>query len=656
MQETDIMELIDRIGTEPSVLLLGEMALSSYTGVDPYLSYVGWKKDRKLRNYRTLWELSNPMGEAQWKELNQFSGELVPLWWLRKILSMRWNLLYTTGVDSVVAHGVGPNFELHPIPTKSTFKRDYLSKQHLHVSYLFGSVDAAQDADLPPSSIAGKELKIWSRDTKIGPKLGWIYSEILHSYGVLVIDGWDPETDLLSKEDLLSCLEYLPYRSVFLFGATPALKEEIAGKELNDIVVCEERRFAQVLDESGFFDNLDADSFSVEEQTEDAVAITLGKGANAFRLRVPTAAVNALEPQITLLHDDLIRLRKPDPDERKAALATFLQQSDMPQWNLFSDDFGFYVNRENVDDSLWYMTNKEIDRESVKKPRPVLLKGASNTGKTAALIHLALQIQKERIAPVLFVRGAIASDRLSGFEGELKNFIKQHLFTQENRRIVVIWDGNQDFEAETRYKHLSETLRECNTAVVGSCYASDSSSKSLAAQTVEIPLSLEKREQEKFIRMLKDADAPLVSLLEGLVAKRETDSWTNANLFYILRELSEYSYNPEWLEVRRLTESRFNREVQANEERMENQLAEGGELNRFQTIQEIIQKHGIGTAWQMQLEKARDRLEEADPERLKTLESCKKNIQKANVILAVSSQFLVPVPISLLLRTTCGSA
>ena len=33
---------------------------------------------------------------------------------------------------------------------------------------------------------------------RVNDRISWIYDEILRDYGVLVIDGWDPESDWLS--------------------------------------------------------------------------------------------------------------------------------------------------------------------------------------------------------------------------------------------------------------------------------------------------------------------------------------------------------------------------------------------------------------------------------------------------------------------------
>lgn len=652
MNQNDILDLIDRIRTEPSVLIMGQKALSSLSGSDPYLFYVGQKYRKTITDYQSLWTLSDSLDESICEELNQISGSIMPQWWLRKTLCMRWNIIYSTGIDAVIAHGVGPNLSLISIPKdKTAFKRDYISKQHLHVNYLYGSVDADEKQDLPVATLTKKDLNGWNRS--IREKLRWIYSDIIRHYGVLVIDGWDPDSDLLSEDTLLGVLQDLPFRSVFLFGATKDLQTAINDNNLEDIVVCERRRFAQVLHEAGYFDDLDEVAIDSEAPKDDCKTITLGSGASAYTITIPTSAITALDPQVTLFHDELVRVSTPDESEKKIALAKFLQQPDMPQWQYYTDVYGFYVER-NVDKLLLECVNEEMQRKSSIKAKPIVVMGTSNSGKTSALIHLALQMQKKRVAPILFIRGTMNQ---SGFEKELTLFIKKYLYTESNRRVLIIWDGSQNLDSSERYRHLTNTLRECNATVVGSCYskmtANSPNGKKSQFRLVEIPLTMTDKEYNNYCRMLQgNADSVLFHSFIRFVPSGSTqhNPWANQSLFYVLNKLSAFSYDPEWRAVGRMVNDRFNRELLANDTQIEQAISD------LQQVDTEIVKNGIGAAWQIQLEKLRARMAVEDPTSLKTYDACKAMIRKANEILAVSSQFQVPLPLSLLLRTACGSA
>lgn len=651
MNQKDTYELIERIGTEPSVFIMGQKALASYTGNDPFLFYVSQKYKHTIPDYQSLWSLSDRLDERLCKDLNQISGTIMPQWWLRKILSMRWNLVYSSGIDAIIAHGVGPNISIVSIPKdKTAFKREYISKQHLHVNYLFGAVDADDPKDLPVPTLSKKDLSGWSRS--IREKLRWIYSDIIRHYGILVIDGWDPENDLLSEDTLIGVLQDLPYKSVYIFGATADIQNSISENNLDETVVCERSRFAQVLSNSGFFDNLDEVAINSEEPKEDSKTISLGNGANAFTISIPTAAVTALDPQITLFHDELIRVSKPDEEDTRVALAKFLQQPDVPQWQYYTDAYKFYVER-NVDRVLLDCVVDELQRKSSLKAKPIVVKGTSNSGKTSALIYLAIQIQKKRLAPVLFIRGAMNQ---AGFEKELSLFIKKYLYKENNRKVLIVWDGSQNLDAAERYRHLSNTLRECNATVVGSCYskmnATSSDGRHAQYHLVDIPLTMTQSEFKKYCQMLeKYADSVLYRSFVQFAPSYDPRNgpWANQSLFYVLNKLSAFSYDSEWRAVGRMVNDRFNRELLINDTQIEQAISD------LQKVDTAIVKNGIAAAWQMQLERVRNQMLLDNPDHLEKLDSCKDMIKKANEILAVSSQFQVPLPLSLLLRTACGS-
>lgn len=655
MTQNDILELIDRIKTEPSVLLLGQNALATYSGRNPFLYQVGQmyqKEDKTPLQYTDLWSLfPSGISSTECRELASIRDTIRPQWWLRKILNQRWNIVYSSGIDGIISHGVGPNAAFTPIPVQATtFKREYISKGQLHVNYLFGHIDAEEADNYPPATLQKTVLRRWNRE--VSEKLRWIYTDILQTYGVLVIDGWDPDTDTLSIDTLMSNWDDMPYHSVYIFSATDAIIEE--AEEINtggnEIVICEKRSFASTLKSIDFFEDLEEIVEAANQQSSDCKTITIGKGKNSLSLLVPISAVNTLGPQITLLHDELVHPIGVDAEGRKEAIARFLQQTDILRWDLFSDNYGFFVERD-IDQELYAAVIKELNKESSYHSKPILLEGASNCGKTASLIHLALKIQKEKIAPVLFIQGLL-DQSISKYEDVILGFIKANLFTEKNRKVLVIWDGSQSIDTPDRYKHLSDKLRECNATVVGSCYAKMYSGvtegRKSRFKTVRVPLNLTPDEYNAFGKMLQSVDESLYQSFKFYAPPSGTrnDPWAQESLFHLLQKLAAFSYDPEWREVTRTLNSRFSKELIENQSNLEQRI------QAFQETNTAIETRGIAAAWQIKLELFRAQQE---PDKLSTFDKCKGMIQEVNRILAVSGQFERPLPLSLLLRTACKS-
>ena len=303
----------------------------------------------------------------------------------------------------------------------------------------------------------------------------------------------------------------------------------------------------------------------------------------------------------------------------------------------------------DIDRELYSAVVEELQQESSYHSRPILLEGASNSGKTASLVHLALQIQKNRLVPVLFIQGLL-DQSISKYEDTILGFIKAYLYTEKSRKVLVIWDGSQSIDSPERYKHLSDKLRECNATVVGSCYAKMYSGVNggRKKKTLRVPLTLNIAEYNAFGKMLQSVDDSLYSSFQFYApsADSRNDPWSQESLFHLLQKLAAFSYDPEWREVTRTLNSRFSKELIENQSNIEQRI------QAFQETNSEIEAKGIAAAWQIKLELFRAQQE---PDKLSTFDKCKEMIQEVNKILAVCGQFERPLPLSLLLRTACKS-
>ena len=671
MAHYDMEKLIDRINTEPSVLFLGQNYLSSLSGKNPFFELIrdNFLKDKskQIENYQDMWELVNngkPLNDTIFREtFNLIKSHISSQMWLRKILNMKWGMIYTSAIDSCLVNCVGTDFTFNPVRKDSRiFKREYLNKRELHGIQLYGSVDNSED--YPPYTCDRHTLNRLKRESIAG-KIDWIYKEVLSNYGLLIIDGWKPEADwldyLLDPADRMP----LPEDSIFLFGVDPGEAQNSTITELADegILTVYPQTFAQALQEIGFFEEEKEDYWGNATSVFNSgktITIRRKDGSYSF-ISIPVEAVDKLDEQITLLDDDVgARVPTIDADMRSEYFARYLQQSGIPNWPLCGEKAGFHFERE-IDSDLLKRIDTQINEKSSKR-NVIIVDGFSNSGKSSSLTYLALRLKSAHKYPVFYVSGKPTQTQ-KDFEEKLKDFIKLHFLNSEAAidNIVVIWDGNRDYVSLQDYKRLARVLSECNVLVIGTLYRTDgdygTNEKQLnrGVTYIHLEAKLSEREEKNLQELLEGIDG---SLLERYSSIR---SYSNEkNMFGILYRICMYRYSQEWISVRDTLKNRFYREVDYAEDQSKEGLLDFSRKQEEEEVHEKIVQLGIGAAWQLQLIEYKKRLKASEneeinvtseiDERLPKLEKAEKDIKKINELLALAGQFGVKLPVTLLLR------
>ena len=672
MMHSELSNLIDRISTEPSVLFLGQDYLGSLTGQNPFLelatnNYCHGETD-PITNYFDLWDKANsgePLNEEVFQELSSIASQISDQMWLRSILAMKWGIVYTSAIDSCLVNRVGENFSIELIrKEKKLFKREYLSKRLLHGVCLFG--DISDPDDYPPVDCNKQTLGGLKR-RYIAGKIEWIYREVLSNYGILVIDGWNPQSDwldyLLEPADRMP----LPNNSIYLFGATSDMKSDSTISELVDsgIVKVYDQTFAQALQEYGYFDSDDEDShryISGISTTGKSITVRRRDGKYSF-LTVPLPAVDILDGQITLLDDEIgTKVPGMDADTRSEFFAKYLQQAGVPNWALCGAQAGFHFERDA--DSILYDEVERQVKEKSSKRNVIVLEGFSNSGKTSCLTYLAMRLRDAHQMPVIYISG-MPTQR--DYEEKLKSFIKQYLVNPETDidNIIVIWDGNKDSDAVRNYERLARVLSECNVLVIGTMYRSelgtviDVKQHNRGVKYIHIDARLSAQEEKNLITLLGEVDNSLLARYQEIISQP-----SKTNLFSILHRICMFRYSPEWRIVKESLEGRFYKEV----EYAEDQSREGYiEFQRKQEelVHDEIMRLGVGAAWQIKLLAYKERLHEAEQHnpnadivisseaegQLSRLNKAAEDIQRINALLALAGQFGVELPVTLLLHT-----
>jgi len=675
MDDSVMLDLINRIKTEPSVLFLGQSYLRSLSGQDCFYDAVNATlcagKAPVIPSYQSLWNHINggqPLRQEHFYQIYQTVCDLPMQNWLRSILSMRWGMVFTSAVDSCLTHSVGPDFTFNTLGyNKTRFKREYMSKSALHGIYLYGSVDGS-NGEFPPGTCDSKTMR--SLKKRVSDRIGWIYNEILRDCGVLVIDGWNPGQDWLSF--LLDNAGDMLYHSIFLFGTTPEMleNETIKGLVEDEALTCYPQTFARALEECGYFqlDNMVWETGSAFYEGGKTVTIRSKSGQDIF-LSIPLSALDVLDTRITLLDDDLgYENQVWDMESRGEAFARYLQQNSPPIWALCTLQTRFHFPRK-IDDELWDAADKLLRQKASYRRGLLILEGVSNSGKTATLVHFAMRMREEHRCPIFYISG---NPTQTTFSEKLKSFIKRYLQSKQDsdgawvERVIVLWDGNASSDAVRQYTRLSKDLAECNALVIGTIYRHDNGSDIVGTPSkgnvtyIPIQATLTPNEQKHLSRLLRSID-PNLSDRFNIATNRVT----KPNLIYLLQHISKYQYSPEWKAVYNNLKYHFDTEVDRSESNTQHAIQDFQRQPMEEDIHREIVKRGVGAAWQMQLERKLKEMresssyqeqsspnEETSPEKADEYPSkiLLEDIHLLNKTLALAGQFSVIMPVPLLLN------
>ena len=583
MDNQKLLDLVDRIGTDPSVLFLGQDYLLSYNMVNPFLDAV----NRDMCNgnihgtpsYNGIWEAwkalgCTPLDDERLEQMRKIAEEIPTQNWLRQILNLGWGMVYTSAIDSCMTNCVG-SIRIESLSKREmdgNFRTEYMNKRAPRSVYLWGAVDGGNDDN------TGRRLPLrdWSEKGRLkgGRKVAthatqWIYDRILKNTGVLVIDGWNPLQDW--EDNLLEGAVDMRTNSIYLFGARSEWRKrrEISVLEDDGILVTCELTFAQALSQVGVItDDYDAEEDEWTERVAEGRQVTVnsrGKGKPIY-LTVPDTALMGMD-RVTLFHDNLGREGAPlNPAERSENFARYLQQGTSPDWKLCTIEAGFHFQRD-IDEQLLRAVIRELGQTPGKR-KTIVLYGVANSGKTAAMIHLGMTLREKHWVPILFIR---ASSNYEDFTESLKtDLIKPYLvgtednLTKKAQSVVILWDNNSSIEAVSNYIHLANSLRECNALVVGTAYRRpwredeeaylDDESKMGQVEYIPIKDELPKKELDNLQALLHNTDEGLLGAFNALLQERTDGAHSDEldwRILDIFQQLANYTHFPQWREVKR---------------------------------------------------------------------------------------------------------
>lgn len=669
MESEELFELYEKIQKTESVLLLGQDYLAQSSNKNEYLSKLseamGFEKE--YRSFNDLFEASltrDNNTETLSKCIKSVSSSIPYQPKLRKILNLRWNMIYTTAVDNCLREAaVGTEFSANPDPFLDpadsgtfprVFERKFSQKNNPALVSLFGYYDT-----MPKDR---NDLK-WFKLKHASTPIKWIPEKILSvKYGnsVLVIDGLS-EHDWIDLSVLCS-YDICPY-SVYIFGMNKDMLLNQVGEgnaplfeELLEqkVIVIEPKRFYDVLLEAEIILDDEQDENGYDFDSASDYAVTFFDKNKSSILSFSKEQLSRLDSHIYLLHDGITNdYSSANNEELRSQYINFLLQPTKPQWKYYSEKFGFYFNRTN-DIELMETAEKLLNRNSTYNRPIILLNGTSNCGKTASLINFSLRL-KDSMKPskpgVVFFISGNPSGSDSEWMKQFANFIKNNVLSRSTssanvdtrsriENIIVVWDSYVDNSRE-RYYLLRRFLNDCNCLIVGSAYLNnniDSNSKlPKSANEINIPLSasLDDSEYKSLISSIERFDK-YFSI--GLSKNQVKYNCSNHYIFDILNRYARYQDNDE---IREALCRRLSNEVLYVENKTEEELA-----SYVDTIAENVSKlDEEGVAFGI--------IQAAETSDSDVLNHMRDDIENLNGILAISGQFGHYLPMSLINRILC---
>ena len=653
LKMTEIKDIFDGIKKGQAVLVMGQ----GYLTADPeyYRRFVKkLEREDEGLSFNDLWKKysQNNKTDVLGSALRSASEAVTGLMWVRAIMTMGWNGVYTSfPCMDWLTNSAGQDMHMH-IMSRAGIGEQYskntvFNKKNMPVIPLFGS-----ETELPQDKKSLRKLKDLRGDLETPCE------RILEKYGYLIIDRLEKD-DWFSIAGIRQMIGNAPYGRVYIFGVTEQSLEDMcpdedAWEDVSELLdgrlqLCE-KTLEQLVDELGLTARAGYES---EEDRSGYAKLSVAKDDHLW---IERSVCSQLEEMgITLLRDELMGSLSMRRRNIRDEFVSFLMQGAETDWRYFSISDGnvssFYINR-GAEEPLRAKFLEQLGRPVTERSM-IFLRGNSNTGKTTTLRWFARDIymrlsdvsgkKKERGKHndkyvVMFISGR-PELKDSNWTDNLKEIIKQNINgvrTEKNeliKNVVVIWDNPNSQHKRADYEALYKALDECNAVIIGSIFGFEFDNRR-NCRNVEIGLSptLKQNEDNALMSLLEKIDTNMYNNVVGYKKKVGSEKY---NLFELLSQYAEYGYSDRWQDYREKLRAKFSTEAGNTEE------AAGREFKLFEETRKYATGKGIGAVFQ-----------QADDENNND-EQFENKITDLNKILAVAGQFnkTAMLPESLLLKT-----
>jgi hypothetical protein len=446
----------ERLARGPAGLLLGQRHLALGSSSDPLLAIIQRKlaaSSSTASPYDVLFASAAEADPAFLEWLDTKSRSLATSEQLAVIAQYQWVAVWSSAIDNLWADAFDASWR----ETQKIFSEDFRppdprNRRRLHCTFLFGSTSRVETHERAPLT----RLEYLQR-RGVSLSLARRIPAVVGPTGTLAIEAYNVG-DWFSVEDLVSVITQMLPDQCHIFNSPSGL---LAIPEIQELVSrgllgVHERPLASVLYEANQAGIL---KLGVPAEEGDLQRLVSFEGGTRS---VPRDLWTTLSTSAHLLDESVLgNVRPLSEDARYAAFRRFLGSAEgRPDWEGIAHGFAF---RRAFESGLEKLV-RDHAAQRVLHERPIVLHGATGTGKTMALTSLAYNLAQQRTYPVVFV------DRTTErFDRETVDRFCQWVEDQGATGTVVVWDGMRDVEP---YEELSRYLagRGRRVVLVGSTY------------------------------------------------------------------------------------------------------------------------------------------------------------------------------------------
>lgn len=477
--------LVDAINEDkPIVAVISQTAGVHSHEDDVVMSAALSKLGLEGKSWRDIFE-ANTLDGQFYGWLNEQFERRSPVPQLVSIADAHFSCVFTSSIDPVLrklfeSDGRQPDTVLVGDPFQSISR----SKLNPRIYYLFGMTGAGKFN--PPLN----KLELNARRTRHAIPMLNMVLDIATPLGIIVVDGFQSETDWLNVSDILGELSLAPKKSVLWYGDDPNFGVE----------------------NSETFSELIRREIILRDTRPLGVAV-----AEAYASGLVSASHQWNEPGVISFNDGSYLLTNPSMRLSTEASATIIDDSwlqPLPQLDDASKDNNFYVfhsipsSNKAIFDGVRYGYSIIRDFEEklskavvnalqnhANETGAIVVSGQSGIGKSISLYRLAFQIREKKKAAVLFARDHIPSAvTLGTFLSEVDKL---------NQVTLLIVDALQ---TPGRYNVLLESLRSRGHRIVvlGTSYHLEDESRRHEGKLIFADSRLSKKEKVELGKLVAE--------------------------------------------------------------------------------------------------------------------------------------------------------
>lgn len=397
--KTDALVLIaDALHTGvPIVAILGQTAGWTETSPDPVLKLALEKVERQGDRWIDLID-REPLDNNFFQWIAERFGRRAPSDGLAAIADIPVSAVFTSSIDPGLPNLFTTNGrEPEPILVGSPTPTEVRSTRRPPIFYLFGRAGAGTPELEPPIS----RQKLSQRRLNHSSAMLLNLKESATALGLIVIDGYCPESDWLRGEDLLAVISEAPKGGVLWFGPDPKFIEddEIVFQELvaSGLIVRDRRS----LGEAYAFLRATGEVLPAQEWGEPEI-ITLKVGGDFVispRLRLLTEAT------ATIVDNSWTGFLPPFSSELDAAAFQSFHGANIGVRALAEGIRRNYTFEREFESELYSKVAKALSKHH-DQAGAIILHGQSGVGKTIAIGRLAIKARVNAQVAVLMVSGS----------------------------------------------------------------------------------------------------------------------------------------------------------------------------------------------------------------------------------------------------------